>query len=69
MKLTVEQIEAVKKGDPVRISMPEIGKDVVLLRAEDYEEIREALDDERARRALAQAGLEAASHWAHDNPF
>jgi hypothetical protein len=40
MNLTIEQIEAVKEGEPVRVAGSEIGIDCVLLRADVYERVK-----------------------------
>jgi hypothetical protein len=45
MTLTHEQIEAIKHGDPVRITSPEVGADCVLVRADVYERVRALFDD------------------------
>jgi hypothetical protein len=51
MILTTEQIEAVKNGEPVAISPPEVGEDCVLLRADVYARFRKLLDDVDPRAA------------------
>jgi hypothetical protein len=45
MTLTPEQIDAVKHGDPVRVSAPEVGADCVLVRADVYDRVRAVFDD------------------------
>ena len=52
IELTEEQRQAVKNGEAVRLPSAEIGEDVVLLRATQYEKIRELLEDEREQRAV-----------------
>jgi hypothetical protein len=37
MNLTSEQIQAIRQGEPVRIVLPEIGEECVVLRATDFE--------------------------------
>ena len=69
MNLTLEQIEAVKKGEAVKVPLPEVGGEVVLLRAETYEEMREMLEDDREKAAWAALGRKAADRWAHEHPF
>ena len=69
MNLTLEQIEAVKKGEAVKLPLPEVGGEVVLLRAETYEEMRDMLQDDREKAAWAALGRKAADRWAHENPF
>jgi hypothetical protein len=69
IELTEEQRQAILKGEPVRLSAPELGGDVVLLRGEQYESIRELLEDERQQQAFRQAGLRSALRWLKENPY
>lgn len=50
--LTEEQRQAVKNGEAIRLVAPEIGEDVVLLRAAQYENMCELLDDRREQEAV-----------------
>jgi hypothetical protein len=45
VKLTEDQIKAVKPGEPVRLAPEEVGEEVVLLRSDVYDRIAELLDD------------------------
>lgn len=45
MTLSTEQIDAVKLGQPVRITPTEVGADCIVLRADVYEKIQAVLDD------------------------
>ena len=45
MNLTAEQIEALKNGEAVWLSAPEVGQEVVVLRSDVYERVAELLDD------------------------
>lgn len=45
MTLTHQQIEAVKHGDPIRISAPEVGAECVLVRADVYDQVRAVFDE------------------------
>jgi PHD/YefM family antitoxin component YafN of YafNO toxin-antitoxin module len=67
--LTEEQRQAVMNGEPVRLPVPEVGGDIVLLRAEEYESIEELLEDERQQKAFREAGLRSAMRWMKDNPY
>jgi hypothetical protein len=67
--LSEEQRQAVMKGEPVRLTVPEVGGDVVLLRADHYESIRELVEDQRQQKAFRQAGLRSALRWMKDNPY
>lgn len=69
IELTEEQRQAVLNGEAVRLPAPEIGGDVVLLRAEEYESIRELLEDEKQQKAFREAGLRSAVRWMKDNPY
>ena len=69
IELTEEQRQAVMKGEPVRLTAPEIGGEVVLLRAEEFESIRELLEDERQQKAFREAGLRSAMCWMEDNSY
>ena len=68
IELTEEQRQAVRQGEVIRLPAPEIGGDVVLLRAEEYESIRELLEDEKQQRAFREAGLRSTVCWLTDNP-
>jgi hypothetical protein len=65
--LTEEQRQAVLSGQPVRVPVPELGGEVVLLRSEEYDSIRELLEDERLKKAFRAAGLLSAERWLKDN--
>lgn len=67
--LNEEQRQAVKKGEAVRVSVPEVGGDIVLMSAERYEDIRELQEDERQQKAFREAGLKSALRWMKDNPY
>lgn len=69
IELTEEQRQAVIKGEVVRLALPEIGQDVILLRADAYEDIRAVLEDEKEQKAFRQAGLRCARKWLKDNPY
>jgi len=69
IELTEEQRQAVINGEAVRIAAPEVGGDVVLLRAEQFESIRELLEDERQQKAFREAGLRSALRWMKENPY
>ena len=53
MTLSTEQIEAVKHGQPVRVSSTEIGSDCVVLRADIYEKLQGVLDEGLSTREVA----------------
>lgn len=67
--LTKEQTELLHRGEVVRVKNPDNGEDVVVLRGSEYDAIREILEDERSRQALADIALQTAAQWAKENPF
>jgi hypothetical protein len=72
IQLTDAQREAVKNGEAVHIPAPEAGGDVVLLRAEQYQRLRELLEDDqdrKTREAWLQASHEGAVSWMKENPY
>jgi hypothetical protein len=58
--LSDEQRTSVEKGDAVRVMAPDLGKEVVVLRADLYESIKEILREEEERRAMAEIAAENA---------
>ncbi len=40
MNLTNEQVQAIREGEPVRIVLPEVGEECVVLRSDAYEKIK-----------------------------
>ncbi len=69
IELTEEQRQAVLKGEAVRVAAPEIGEDLVLLRATQYESIRELLEDEREHKAALAYSMKQAARAARENPY
>ena len=67
--LTEEQKQALQKGEVVRVPVPGMGSDLVLMRADQYEDIREILDDERQQKAFREAGLRSALRWMKENAY
>lgn len=59
--LTIEQRKALLEGQPVRIAVPEIGKDIVLVEAEWFENIRDLVEEAQERRAIAQVAVRHAA--------
>lgn len=55
IELTEQQRQNLLQGNPVRVVMPELGTDCVVLRADVYERLRSVLegDDEPDMRAVA----------------
>jgi hypothetical protein len=68
IQLTDQQKQAARNGEAVRLTVPELDSDFVLLRAEKYELIRDLLEDEREKAAWAKLARKAADRWAEENP-
>lgn len=69
MKLTEEQIDTLKKGEPVRMPAPQLGDDVILIRASAFEELDEILRDEREQQAIREFAARQAARVARENPY
>ena len=64
MTLTSEQIRAIQEGEPVRVVLPEIGEECVVLRSADFEGITFAKEaaaavDEAWKEDWSAPGMEA----------
>lgn len=46
IELTEEQRQSVLHGNPVRVAMPELGTECVVLRADVYERLRSVLEED-----------------------
>jgi hypothetical protein len=68
IELTEEQKQAVKKGEAVRVSAPELGEAITVLRADIYEDVREIVEEERVRRLLASVAARNAASRMTDEP-
>jgi hypothetical protein len=69
IELTEQQRQLVKNGEAVRLAVPEIGEDVVLLRATQYDNLREMLEDQREQRAVLHYSMTRAAKLARENPY
>jgi hypothetical protein len=69
IELTEKQRQAVRNGEAIRIPAPEIGEDVVLLRATEYENMQELVEDTRLQRAVLRCSMEQAGKAALENSF
>ncbi len=67
--MTEQQSQALRNGEPVRLPVSELGKELVLLRGEDFARIQMLLEDDREKSAWATLGRKAADRWAQENPF
>lgn len=58
MNLTSAQIQAIRQGEPVRVVLPEVGEECIVLRASDFEvaaRTSEGLDPAQAYPAIDEA--------------
>ena len=69
IELYEEQRLMVLEGKPITISAPEMGGDIVLLRAEEFAALQEILEDDQHHNAFRQAGLRSAARWMKENPY
>ena len=73
LELTDEQANVLKQGYPVRVFVPELGADVVVVLADQREStesvLQETLDEIREKAALSQLGGRAAASWMKENPY
>jgi hypothetical protein len=69
IELTEKQREAVKNGEAIRVAAPEIGEDVVLFRATDYEDLQEQLTDSREQDAVLRYSMGQARSVAKENSY
>lgn len=69
IELTEQQRQAVRNGEAIRVPAPEIGEDVVLLRAAQYENMRELLEDQREQEAVLGYSMKQAAKAAEENPY
>ncbi len=67
--LTEEQRQAFRNGEAIRITDPEIGQDVVLLSATQYQNMREALEDQREQEAVLRYSMMQGAKVAKENPY
>ena len=73
IQLTEEQASVLKQRYPVRVFVPELGGDVVVVLAAQGEStdsvLQETLDEIREKAALSQLGRRAAVSWMKENPY
>ncbi len=56
IELTQEQSQALRNGEPVRLLLAELGKEVVFVCAKDFARIQILLEDDREKAAWAALG-------------
>jgi hypothetical protein len=69
IELTENQRQSVRNGDAVRVPAPEIGEDVVLLSATQFERIQESLEDKRVQERVLRYSMKQAGKIASENPY
>jgi hypothetical protein len=73
IELTDEQASVLKQGYPVRLFVPELGGDVVVVLAAQGEStesvLQETLDEIREEAALSKLGRRSAVSWIKENPY
>jgi len=73
IQLTDEQASVLEQGYPVRLFVPELGGDVVVVPAAQREStesvLQETLDEIREKAALSKLGRRAAASWMKENPY
>jgi PHD/YefM family antitoxin component YafN of YafNO toxin-antitoxin module len=69
IELTEQQRLAVKRGETIRVTTPELGEDVVLMSAAQYESMREALQDKETQQAVLRYSMRQATAAARENPY
>ena len=73
IELTDEQASVLKQGYPVRVFVPGLGGDVVVVLAAPQESteavLQETLDEIRENAALSKLGRQAAASWMKENPY
>ena len=72
IELSDEQASVLKQGYPVRVFVPELGGDIVVVLAAQREStesvLQETLDEIREKAALSKLGRRAAVSWMKGNP-
>jgi NADH/NAD ratio-sensing transcriptional regulator Rex len=69
IQLTEQQRQAIKNGEAIRLPSSEIGEDVVLLRATQFDSMQEAIEDNREQAAVLRYSMKQAAKVASENPY
>ena len=73
IQLTDEQTSVLKQGYPVRLFVPELGGDAIVVLAAQREStetvLQETLDEIREQAALSQLGRRSVVSWTQENPY
>jgi hypothetical protein len=60
IELTEQQGQALKNGETIRLYIPEIGEDVVLISLTSYQNIQESLEDQRGQKGVLNYSMRQA---------
>lgn len=63
IQLTEQQRQVLRKGEALHLSLPEIGEDVVVLRASKFEKMCEMLENHGESDTLVAGQLEASAEY------
>jgi hypothetical protein len=72
IELTEQQRQAVLNGEAIRVSDPEMGEPLVVLREELYQRLKDLLEEEEDRKvqeAFLKASHQSAVEWMKENPY
>jgi hypothetical protein len=69
IELTDEQQSALRNGEAVRVAVPQLGEEIILLSASQYARLREALEDQSEQRVLLRYSMKQASKVARENHY
>jgi hypothetical protein len=67
--LTEEECQAVRNDEAVVVPSPELGENLVVLRAKHLELIREALADQQEQKAVLNYSMKQAAKVARQDPY
>lgn len=59
IELDKKQCQTLRNGEPVYLTLPQIGEDIVLLRASKYEKMREKLEEQGENDTLIAGQMES----------
>lgn len=69
IELTEEQRQEIREaGEPFYLTDPDTKQEYVLLRAESYAKVRDILEEERTRQAIAKVARRNAAGRIQDEP-
>lgn len=69
MNLNAQQLQAIKDGAAVRVSVPDLGMECVVLRADLYERVETVVDDSIGRDELARLVQFGMREYDDDDPL